>query len=455
VREKTEVNYSTFGAPQTGRAGGSYRYGFNGKENDNEIKGVEGSSQDYGLRMYDPRVGRFFSADPLMFGYPHYTPYQFAGNKPITYIDLDGAEEYHSGSGTGTETNPNGGSANIPADATGYYTYTESTGTVKGTSTQSHHPVGSVAGYERNGAIYCAYYNVETGEFTEYGLQPGSSPHLDPIVSKSAQANAVVMPVLIANGYMVPQESTEMIPVNSGHLPSQEELGCNWGYSELGFNSKFHRAMTGLGNMEEALYWTMGGCVVGGMVMGAALVTAPVWVPAAGQMMLYGTQGDLLTRATSAGVDLTGQMVSGYMVSGSWGDAWHSVNVTQTLTSFVAPGSGMTTLGGSMYVGARNAAFSSAFRINTSGDFVGAGSSPQFGADIAVGAWSNGIGFLAGNSINSLYNGMIKPSTYYGRNIMSPQGAIMMRVLAAPVGAGGKMGAPQIISGEVGDEMKR
>jgi hypothetical protein len=29
----------------------------------------------------------------LQFKYPHYTPYQYAGNKPITYIDLDGGEE--------------------------------------------------------------------------------------------------------------------------------------------------------------------------------------------------------------------------------------------------------------------------------------------------------------------------------------------------------------------------
>jgi RHS repeat-associated protein len=86
------TDYYVFGAPQTGRAGGEYRYGFNGKENDKEVKGIEGSHQDYGMRMYDPRVGRFFSSDPLMFDYPFYTPYQFAGNKPITSIDLDGAE---------------------------------------------------------------------------------------------------------------------------------------------------------------------------------------------------------------------------------------------------------------------------------------------------------------------------------------------------------------------------
>jgi RHS repeat-associated protein len=68
-----------------------YRYGFNGKENDNEIKG-EGNEQDYGMRIYDPRLGRFLSADPLFKDYPFYTPYQFAGNTPIRAFDLDGLE---------------------------------------------------------------------------------------------------------------------------------------------------------------------------------------------------------------------------------------------------------------------------------------------------------------------------------------------------------------------------
>lgn len=30
--------------------------------------------------------------DPLQFKYPIYTPFQYAGNMPISYIDLDGAE---------------------------------------------------------------------------------------------------------------------------------------------------------------------------------------------------------------------------------------------------------------------------------------------------------------------------------------------------------------------------
>lgn len=71
----------------------SSRYGFNGKENDNEVKGT-GNQQDYGMRIYDPRLGRFLSLDPISSDYPWYTPYQFAGNKPISSIDLDGAEDW-------------------------------------------------------------------------------------------------------------------------------------------------------------------------------------------------------------------------------------------------------------------------------------------------------------------------------------------------------------------------
>lgn len=71
----------------------NYRYSFNGKENDSEIKG-SGNSQDYGFRIYDPRLGRFLSVDPLTKDYPELTPYQFASNSPIQAIDLDGLEGF-------------------------------------------------------------------------------------------------------------------------------------------------------------------------------------------------------------------------------------------------------------------------------------------------------------------------------------------------------------------------
>ncbi|MFP9119354.1 RHS repeat-associated core domain-containing protein, partial [Flavobacterium sp. RNTU_13] len=69
----------------------AYRYGFNGKEKDDEVKG-EGDSYDYGFRMYDPRIARFMSIDPLTSDYPYLTPYQFASNRPLDGVDLDGKE---------------------------------------------------------------------------------------------------------------------------------------------------------------------------------------------------------------------------------------------------------------------------------------------------------------------------------------------------------------------------
>ena len=88
----TAGDYAPFGMALVGRKyenGGKYRYGFNGKENDKDAgEGV----QDYGLRIYDSRLGRFLSEDPLTKAYPWYTPYQFAGNDVIRNIDLDGGE---------------------------------------------------------------------------------------------------------------------------------------------------------------------------------------------------------------------------------------------------------------------------------------------------------------------------------------------------------------------------
>jgi hypothetical protein len=48
----------------------------------------------YGTRYYAAWLCRFVSVDPLQFKYPHYTPFQYAGNKPISFIDLDGLEPW-------------------------------------------------------------------------------------------------------------------------------------------------------------------------------------------------------------------------------------------------------------------------------------------------------------------------------------------------------------------------
>ena len=85
-------DYSPFGVQLSERtiSGDGYRFGFNGMLKDDEIKNVEGSSYDFGARIYDSRVGRFLSLDNFSSKYPHQTPYCFAGNTPIMAIDVNG-----------------------------------------------------------------------------------------------------------------------------------------------------------------------------------------------------------------------------------------------------------------------------------------------------------------------------------------------------------------------------
>ncbi len=71
--------------------GGNTRYGFNGMENDNEIKG-DGNSVDFGARMYDPRLGRWQALDPLASKFANMSPYNFVLNSPLILSDPDGRE---------------------------------------------------------------------------------------------------------------------------------------------------------------------------------------------------------------------------------------------------------------------------------------------------------------------------------------------------------------------------
>jgi len=72
-------DYYPFGMLEPGRqyaqgALGAYRYGFNGKEQDNEVKGA-GDEIDYRMRVFGPRIGRFLSLDPLQKKFAWNSPY--------------------------------------------------------------------------------------------------------------------------------------------------------------------------------------------------------------------------------------------------------------------------------------------------------------------------------------------------------------------------------------------
>jgi RHS repeat-associated protein len=72
-----------------------YRYGFQNQEKDNEISGGAGSHLSFKYRIYDSRIGRFLSVDPIANSYPWNSSYAFSENRVIDSKELEGLERYH------------------------------------------------------------------------------------------------------------------------------------------------------------------------------------------------------------------------------------------------------------------------------------------------------------------------------------------------------------------------
>ncbi len=68
-----------------------FKYGFNGKERDNEMYG-DGNSYDFGARIYDSRLGKWLTLDPLMYKFGGWSGYNYSFNSPISMFDPDGKE---------------------------------------------------------------------------------------------------------------------------------------------------------------------------------------------------------------------------------------------------------------------------------------------------------------------------------------------------------------------------
>src|ERR1043165_1768319 len=68
-----------------------YPFGYDGQMKVNEIAGY-GNHYKFRQREYDPRLGKFWSVDPIIEKYPSIAPYTFAEDRVIDGLDLEGLE---------------------------------------------------------------------------------------------------------------------------------------------------------------------------------------------------------------------------------------------------------------------------------------------------------------------------------------------------------------------------
>ena len=87
----SESDYYPFGMAMKERSFSNeeYRFGFNGMEKDGDLG--EGKT-DFGARIYDEKLGRWLSGDPLEWKYPSLSTFSFSNNSPIMLKDYNGKE---------------------------------------------------------------------------------------------------------------------------------------------------------------------------------------------------------------------------------------------------------------------------------------------------------------------------------------------------------------------------
>ena len=203
-----EVEYYPFGLLFAANNLDKNRYLYNGKELNNEFF----ENYDYGARFYDPQLGRFHTVDRYAADFSSWSPYHYASNNPISYIDVNGDSTYTYNIATNTMkmisdvggneqqivnfVNEDGSALMlndkaVTATIDGEQVYV--TPTSQGTLISSYDPVSNLpdnynseSGYEYTAADLRARHNIEGTSFEYIVAAKEASGNAAPIASKTA-----------------------------------------------------------------------------------------------------------------------------------------------------------------------------------------------------------------------------------------------------------------------------
>ena len=156
------------------------RYRYVGKEKD-----LESGLYYYGARYYAAWTCRFISVDPLAADYPFYTPYNYAGNKPVNKVDIDGMQEENAETKPDNNQGSSGGDGNkqyqifegphnsiwfIPEGSDPKVTGESVEASWKNTEDNTLEPIGEgkLVQFEIDGELYKPVRDAETKSFTGF-----------------------------------------------------------------------------------------------------------------------------------------------------------------------------------------------------------------------------------------------------------------------------------------------
>ena len=267
----------------------AYRYGFNGKENDKDIS--EGG-QDYGMRISDSRLGRFLSVDPITAKYPELTPYQFASNRPIDAIDLDGLE-----------------AKSVTAQPSGHY----------------HSTVGSPLGYKSSTPI-----------------RPSTPDNTGASYFRIVDANDIKMFIRVTTSF----KFTTSIWGNTVEAKENFEYfdqkpgsnGANYpGFSWVPYKDDGQARFEQIENTTNDIKFGTRALVFGGAAIPAAVALAPAFMSVSSSygsfMAVNFTKGSI-----TAGLDVTAQYLGGINEKGYGRNNWGSINLTSPVANLLTGG---------------------------------------------------------------------------------------------------------------------